>query len=176
MVYLSSYTLYDNIFSWFRIDRKRFFWVARAETSITQSRGHELYVEDSSTPLGLLSIHRSCHTVNHKKHPHKCFHFNLSWPSWPLVEKRWAQTNQECKSQQVMENARTAPICMCVDAAGRGICFSKKAPPGKIWGLSLYSVDVLSCWDLAFHVLRSKVILSGPRKDKRDPDQAHFIL
>lgn len=53
-----------------------------------------------------------------------------------------------------MENTQAAPICMCVDAPGQGICFSKKALPGKVqglyWVLSMSIQDVLSYCDLAF--------------------------
>lgn len=95
-------------------------------------------------------------------------HLNLSWPSWPLVETWWAKTNQECKSQQVMENTEAAPICMCADALR--ICFSKKAPAGERWGQTEYSDllplsirDVLCCCDSSYS--RWSVLAS---KDKRD--------
>lgn len=103
-------------------------------------------------------------------------HLNLSWPSWPLVETWWAKTNQECKSQQVMENTQAAPICMCADALR--ICFSKKAPAGERWGQTEYSDllplsirDVLCCCDSSYSgwsVLASK--------DKRDSVQPWFVF
>lgn len=52
----------------------------------------------------------------------------------PPAEIWWAQTNQECKSQQVMENTQSILICMLAEAPRRRICLSKRARPWKTWG------------------------------------------
>lgn len=66
-----------------------------------------------------------------------------------------------------MENTQAAWICMCSEAAGRWICFSKKTPPGKKWGrgtcTDYWSFGLVEIWP--FSASSSpfwlKVMLSG---------------
>lgn len=48
-----------------------------------------------------------------------------------LADRWWTGKPVNVNDSRKWKNTQAAPICMCSEAAGRGICFSKKLLPGK---------------------------------------------